>query len=74
MSDTMTLKPVTGSALDRQSSRLVVLAAAVMLAAIAVVAVVALAWPTSSSEPAREGIGATTAVAERIDCRPGHPC
>jgi hypothetical protein len=74
MSDTMTLGRSTSPTLGRQTGRLLALAAALVLVVAVAVAIVSLAWPTSSTEPAREGTGATTVVAERIDCRPGQPC
>jgi hypothetical protein len=75
MSDTMTVTRSTSHTLGRQSGRFLGLAASLVLAvAIAAVAVIALAWPTDSSTPAREGTGATSPVVEHVDCWPGQPC
>jgi hypothetical protein len=75
MSDTtLTLGRSSSPMLRGHTARLLALAAALVLVATVAMAVVALAWPSSSTEPAREGTGATSAVAERIDCWPGRPC
>jgi hypothetical protein len=73
MSDTLSLGGPTAPTLGRHAGRLLAVAVAFVFVAAISLAVVAFAWPTSSAEPAREVTGPSV-VAERIDCRPGHPC
>jgi flagellar basal body-associated protein FliL len=73
MSDTLSLPGPTVPTLARGSGRLIATILAIVVVAVVSGAVVALAWPSSSAEPARDVSGASV-VAERIDCRPGQPC